>query len=144
MKKQPYGAGEAAEVEAGDSRAVAHGIHNVWVVGAISALVLLVGAVAGLAMGDAAGFPVNLLAAIACAGLAYGVYRRSRVAAVALLTLFLALWLGSLIRFGNFAGVLVEVIRLMFAVMLYQAVGACFQWHRDQQRAGPGSEETHT
>ncbi|MFP1680397.1 hypothetical protein ACLD02_16985 [Alloalcanivorax sp. C16-2] len=141
MKKWPYCAGEAAEVETDNSRTLAHGIHNGWVVGAISALVLLVGAVVRLAMGDGIGFVINLLAALSCAGLAYGVYRRSRVAAVALLLLFLALWLESLIRFGNFAGVLVEVIRLMFAVMLYQAMKACFLWHRGRQRAAPDSEK---
>ena len=134
MKKHPYDAGEAPVGAANISVELAHGIHNGWGVGAISALVLLVGAVAGLVTGDGMGFAINLLAAVACAGLTYGVYRRSRVAAVALLLLFLALWLGSLIRFGNFAGVLVEVIRLMFAVMLYQAMKACFLWHRGQKQ----------
>ena len=47
MKKHPYDAGEAPVGAANISVELAHGIHNGWVVGAISALVLLVGAVAG-------------------------------------------------------------------------------------------------
>lgn len=138
MKRNPYEAGEPTSValETGNPQS---GIHNGWVVGAISAGLLLLGAVIQLVgQGTDAGLPTfagGCMLALICAGLAYGVYRKSRIAAVVLFVLFLALWVASIITLGGFAGVLVEMIRLLFAVMLYQAIRACFDWHRNERHA---------
>ena len=138
MKRNPYEAGEPANI-ALDTANPQSGIHNGWVVGAISAGLLLLGAIIQLVgQGIDAGLPIfagGCMLALICAGLAYGVYRKSRIAALILFVLFLALWVASVITLGGFAGVLVEMIRLLFAVMLYQAIRACFDWHRNEQHA---------
>ena len=71
--------------------------------------------------------------ALFVAALSFGVYRKSRVAAILLLVYYLLGRIGFYLEGGNLGGVFLQIIFLIF---FYQAAQATLKWHRLERDQG--------
>lgn len=76
------------------------------------------------------------LDALLIAALSFGVYKKSRVAAVLLLIIYLMGRIGFYLQGGNLGGVFLQIF---FMIFFYQAAHATFKWHRSVRLAGESS-----
>jgi serine/threonine-protein kinase len=135
MSESPYSVGEQVTPGAPETPKEIHDkLHNGWIAGAIVGglsflyacwIALTSDAQMGIKL---AGFIDTLLVF----ALAFGIYRKSRVAAVLMLVWFVVGRIFQVYVSGQFGGVLLLVI---FSLFFYQAAHASFAWHRLQKKA---------
>lgn len=130
MDQNPYEVGQHAEpAPTPIPEDVSNKIHNGYMAGYIAAgLNVVVGVLHVIGSSAPTIRLVDYVASAAIiAALAFGVQRKSRVAAVLLLLYFIAASIQYMVVTGQVGGVLIPII---FMLLFYQAIHGTFEWHR--------------